>query len=801
MDQPNQWLTTIPSEPDSTYNHGAEDDVQLQDFMSRPVLIYSYSWAVGADPDFVINPWSLFFANPRVINRINNYTLLRCTLNVKVQISGTIFHYGRMLVSYKPLSNEDTMDTLRYGNSVDLVQRSQRPHIFVDPATSQGGEIKLPFFYYNNWLSIPSGDWRDMGQLTFSAMQTLAHANSGTSPVTIQVFAYTTDLKVSVPTTFPASGLVAQSKDEYGKGIISKTATAVAKAMHELRDIPYIAPYARATTMLMSSTATIASTLGFSRPAIIADTMPMRPLNFGNLANCDAPDLVYKNSIDSKQELSVDPRTVGLDGKDQMSISYINSIESWFTAFTWTTTDAPESLLYNVRVTPTTFRNYNTEYHMTPVCFASRPFKYWTGTLTYRFMVVASAFHKGRIKIVYEPYLNLAGTAEYNVAYTRIVDIAEERDVCIDVGWGQPQTFLEIGSMGTTTPYSATRITGLDVRCNGLLSIYVVNELVSPSTTPSPIAVHMFIAGKDDLSFSVPVNEELRLLTYLNETSTPPATYTPQSKEIPSDSDMKPDCASTKMSLADTLHDDKSRVVFMGEEILSFRTLLRRYNLLKVVPLCNTAEPNDCVVTYTDSIFPNLPGFSAKGVLQYDGKRANLVQNTLLAYLSPAYVGYRGAIRYKHRFWTKSANLDDFSYIETSPLKNKDSDYNLFVNYYPATNTTIAWSKYGAMGLYTETTGLNGRIITTKNPGPSLESEFVHYDNFRFRSTRNGYRKDNSAIYAYDKSYTFFTNLRVSSVFNPMSIYIATGEDFSLFMFIGSPVVYYWDPAIDPLVT
>lgn len=794
MDQPNQWTVTVPSMPDSTYNHGAEEDAQLGDFMARPVLIYSYDWAVGAGPDFVINPWTLFYSNPRVINRINNYNLLRSTLNVKIQVSGTIFHYGRMLVSYKPLPQEDTIDNLRYGNALDIVQRSQRPHIFIDPSTSQGGELKLPFFYYNNWLSIPLGDWSKMGDLTFTAMQALQHANGGTTSVTIKVFAYATDIKLSVPTTSSAFGLTAQSADEYGKGIISKTATAVAKAMHELVDIPYIAPYARATTMLMSSTATIASTLGFSRPAVLSDPAPIRQLYYGNLANADAPDLVYKNTVDSKNELTVDPRTVGLDGKDQMSISHITSIESWFTAFSWSPTITPETLLYNFRVSPTTFRSSATEYHMTSVCHASRPFKYWTGTLTYRFMIVASAFHKGRIKVVYEPFLNPLSTAEYNIAYTRIVDIAEERDFCIDVGWGQPQTFLEISPMNTTTPYQSTRYTTNSPSSNGILSVYVVNELVSPAVTSDPIYINVFIAGQKDLSFAVPHVSELSVLTYLNELSTPPTIYTPQSKELPSDTDMKPDCALTTMALSDTLHDDKSRVVFMGEEILSFRTLLRRYNLLKTVPLALSTITTDSTVKFYDSIYPNAPGYSAEGILQVTGSSANLVHNTLFAYLAPAYVGYRGSIRYKHKSWTKAANVDDFAYIETTTRTNSDCYTIIYDNKYPANSLTLEYGRYGSMGLIMYSSALPGRIITGRNPGPALESEFAFYDNYRFRSTRDPLRKRTGTISSWDKSYEYVCQLRASSVYNPLSIYIATGEDFSFFMYLGSPIVYYWDP-------
>lgn len=792
MDQPNQWSVIVPSMPDSTFNHGSEEDSMLGDFMARPVLIHSFDWVIGDDPDFVINPWSLFYDNPRVINRINNYNLLRSTLNVKIQVSGTIFHYGRMLVSYKPLPNEDTIDNLRYGNASDLVQRSQRPHIFLDPSTSQGGEFKLPFFFYNNWLRIPNGEWSKMGDLTFSTMQALEHANAGTTSVTVKVFAYTTDLKLSVPTSMPALGLVAQSADEYGKGIISKTATAVAKAMHELRDIPLIAPYARATTMLMNMTSTVASTLGFSRPAVLTDITPVRQLYFGNLANADAPDLIYKNSVDSKQELTVDPRTVGLDGKDQMSISHINSVESWFTAFAWDPTDTPETLLFNVRVTPTTYRSQGVEFHMTSVCFASRPFDFWTGTLTYRFMVVASAFHKGRLKITYEPYRNPEDTAEYNVVYTRIIDIAEERDVCVDVGWGQTQTFLEVSSMLSGVPYSTIKFPTFDATCNGILSVYVVNELVSPSISIDPINVNVFIAGKEDLTYAVPSDKELRDLTFMREQVE--STFVAQSKEIPSDADDKPDCANTTMSLADTLHDDKSRVVFFGEEILSFRTLLRRYNLLKIIPLANSALTEDVCVQVTDMIFPIAPGFTSTGSLVVSTFKANIVNNTLLTYLAPAYVAYRGALRYKHKPWTKASNIDDHVYINTVEDANVECLIAPSSHVYPATTSVTTFSLFASQMLNTHSAGISGRIITGKNPGPALESELVFYDNVRFRSTRDPYRKNTGDVPQSRRCYQYTTNIRASSVLNPLHIYVATGEDFSFFMFLGAPIVYYWDP-------
>jgi hypothetical protein len=72
-------------------------DAEIGDFFARPVQIYSFSWAVGQAPYLSIDPWSLFFENPRVMNRINNYSLLQANLNVKITINGNGFHSGRML--------------------------------------------------------------------------------------------------------------------------------------------------------------------------------------------------------------------------------------------------------------------------------------------------------------------------------------------------------------------------------------------------------------------------------------------------------------------------------------------------------------------------------------------------------------------------------------------------------------------------------------------------------------------------------------------------------------------------------
>jgi hypothetical protein len=139
--------------------------------------------------------------------------------------------------------------------------------------------------------------------------------------------------------------------------------------------------------------------------------------------------------------------------------------------------------------------------HMPAVAYATFPFEYWKGSLRYRFQIVCSGYHKGRLKIVYDPYgvpqtATVADPAEYNTAYTEIVDIAECNDFTVDVGWGQNTPWRQhlnfpqilgnsFASASGTTPAPALGLNSANTIGvgNGTLAVYVVNELTVPNST------------------------------------------------------------------------------------------------------------------------------------------------------------------------------------------------------------------------------------------------------------------------------------------------------------------------------
>jgi hypothetical protein len=132
-----------------------------------------------------------------------------------------------------------------------------------------------------------------------------------------------------------------------------------------------------------------------------------------------------------KAELSIDPRICELDATDELSLDYIAQKESYLFQFTWDVTDIVDDVLMALDVDPMAERRTSVAggYRIIPTAlsFASRPFSAWSGTLKYRFQVIASQYHRGRIAIIYDPTGPLTGDP-YNTTFNTIIDLPEGRD-------------------------------------------------------------------------------------------------------------------------------------------------------------------------------------------------------------------------------------------------------------------------------------------------------------------------------------------------------------------------------------
>jgi hypothetical protein len=818
-DQTPQWDYTVDSMPDPTFNIADTDDASLGNFFSRPIKIQSYSWATGTTLFEKFNPWQDFFENPRVLNRITNYNLLRCKLKVRIVLNGNSFHYGRAIASYLPLHNFDEFTKDRTHLIQDVVAASQRPHVYLDPTTNQGGTLTLPFCWYSNAMKIPDQDWREMGTMIIHGMQDLKHANGATDQVIVSVFAWAEDVSLSIPTANEPSALVPQMgeifvpqvNDEYGSGPISRPAAVVARAAGALKNMPGIGVYARATEMAANAVSSVASMFGYSRPVELADIVPYKPTLLGNMSNTNVPDTSQKLTLDAKQELTVDPRVMGLGDADEMTIKSIAQRESFLTQFGWAVADPTETLLWNTEVSPvlwSTVPGTVDEIHMPACCFAALPFSKWRGTVKFRFQIVASTFHKGRLKITYDPSLPL--TNEYNTNYTYIIDLAKERDFTVDIGWGQEKSMVGHRHPGQNSePYDTIAIaTDPGINANGILSVYVVNDLTVPnSIANNDIEVNVFVSVGDDFEVFEPDSRNIEDLVWFEPQMG--EIFTPQMAETTDSSLNHPDADLTKhedepmkmdssSSMAPTLsQQDHTSCVYFGDPITSFRQCLKRYNYHSAMSLASvTTSPT--LMTVRNSNFPYYRGY-APGAVHFTSVPGpttpyNFCKMTLLNYITPAYTCRRGGLRWKYH---RTGGLTNDTALM---MVCRDSTSG---NGYTQDETTLITQGTGS--LYARVRELamemphtwDGAVATSTRQNPVVEAELPFYSVDRFALGKQADMTSSNNVF---RDFHTLTTIWECEATDSCSIHCFTsvGEDFTLGFFTGAPVAWRVTQQSDP---
>jgi hypothetical protein len=800
-------------DPTANMQDSRNDD--LQEFFGRPVKILTIQLPLNLKYATRFNPWQLFFQNPRVINRVANYHLLKCKLRVKFLINGNPFYYGRYMASYLPLAEEDAYDDLLAftgSNTNELMLRSQRPRIFIDPTMSQGGEFVLPFFYDGNNMVVSevSNNWNRMGQIILESMVDLRHANGGTDDITMSVMVHAEDVVLSVPTSVDPDGLSPQSEGEDvlqlqadeadvvspNAGVISRPASAVATwAARGATWVPAIAPYAMATSYVADAVSGIARIFGWSRPKVSTDVaQAVAPIFGGNLCNTDVAENVVSLGLDSKNEVTIDPRVTGLGHTDEMTVSHIVGHESLIARFPWALTDGPETSLGQIRVDPFIVGSNPANVFMSSCAYAALPFHYWTGSLTYRIQVVCSAYHKGRLRIVYDP--NYLQHSEYNVNYMRIVDISEVRDFTVTIPMCQKTQYRLRGDI--TSEMIAGKGINLNPATwmsNGVLGIYVVNSLTAPAATSPDIRILVSLKGEPDLQFANPSRDVASLKLLVD-----PVTLQEQGLEEDAEHDdaQEPFKEGVDMLTVPNANEERLNTVFMGETFRSFRALAKRYNHYMSIGLPTSTSPSAYhLLTARLPRYPLNRG-AVPGAIHSTGSFPyNYTTNTLLNYLTYGYVGWRGTIRYKALYY---GDRSDGNIMAMSRDYESGVGAIVTTSIHPIGSTVGMQQSYIAyQGKSTFPSGHSGATWTNVGANPSLEIEYPYYSEYRFEPCR---RLDRSTAGFTDKyPEVFILNVRSkpSDQVNTVDLAVAGGDDFSTFFYVGPPPLV-WDP-LDPTPT
>lgn len=700
MDDTAGEVHTVPSISDPTFERGDDQIAGLGNWFSRPIRIKKYTWAENTNIAQAFNPWHNYFSHPEIYAKIKGFSRLRCKLHVKLLINASPFQYSLGLMAYRPLCGDGTVPAFSGGelhnyltvnNSIpSLMVYTQYPHAHFLPQLSKGCEMELPFIYFKDWLPLDNANLdhlRDMGRMVLLSYDVLRNA-SGTdsaNPISVSIYAWASDVELAGPS-------MSLQNDEYSERPVSTVASAVAAAAGALQSIPPLAPFARATMMVANGIGSIARFFGFSNPPVIDPVHSMRINYAANLVSPDIPTQIEKLSMDPKNELTVDSRTVGSDGLDHMTMSHILDRSVYFTTINWQATDTPDTALFGMDVNPavselegvTKTLGDGFKVQMTPGALFSQMFKHWRGPITLKFVAACSAFHRGRLRISYDPN-GRWGNTDLGTArlYQKVWDLTTSNTFEFEIPFMAPSTYLATFQGASRGSRLANKfweersgIAGTTYNSgafNGCLRVDVMNELTAPAPVDVPIFVYIN-TGKVEFANYCTINSS--------------GQFTPielQSLEV------QDDVQHETIPVVDKI--DHRNDVYMGERIVSTRQLIHRASFWDVIRPSFVGAPPDATFNICANnwrtlmvkwMFPRLPmpfavfPVNGSGTSTSNGwlpwsmwvkpgafhRFGSGCKTTPLSLLASCYVGWRGSIVWRGFLEGPNQPLDSGIHID-----------------------------------------------------------------------------------------------------------------------------------------
>lgn len=742
--------------------------MELNEFLSRPIQISTFQTAPGAYVDVMLNPWSLYLAQPSVRAKLKNYAYMRATMNIKVVVSGTPFHALQAILAYVPLPYGNEVSFEYAFNAWTGTAFRQRKITWLSQAKgakvvqirdNQPVEISAPFVHVLPVISLwkrnqttiitAASDYdsvNDLGRFFITSPIPLTDCATAPSNASWYIYAYLTDVQLGCPTKTVVE--ITSEGDEREVGPVERVATAAQQVAESLTSVPWLNPYAKASSIALGALSRISSFFGWSYPVMNNEPMRMKNEPYRNAANTIGYDLGQRITVDPKQELVVDGRVVGVT-EDEMSIAAVAGRTSYFTNFGWNQAAAATSPLFKIPIHPSLVQREGliTDIQQpTALAFSATPFAFWRGKIKMRFDVVCTQFHRGKLAFVFEPnvgqnvLIDSTGLT-LNKQHVFVLDIQETQTVELCFDWACNKAWLvNPGYIDYTGSVDANQDA-----YNGYLAVFPLTRLQSP--TADSIYVNVYVSG-EDMHYN-----------FVNDLKLPITKFESEQIDDFTCVDINPTGSKT-----DHIHD-----LHFGEAITSFRALLKRFCLVDTATFTTTTTVGSCY-NYVGLTYPPL----------YPSSVANVPANTsptLYSYLRPAYLGMRGGMRYR---------VD-----VQGPNFGPQASERVYITYPNATASSTGIS-LSSIPL----SPLAGTIMFAPATNGGVEFEVPFYSNLLFVTTNATNSVDTGSV-----TNLFNRNFVVQMDAQPdttggtnkavVHVYAATGEDFTFLRFLGATPFKY----------
>ncbi|APG78507.1 hypothetical protein [Wenzhou picorna-like virus 22] len=650
----------------ASIDHDENDVLTIARFFERPFTMYDFNYAVGGTMRYDFDIFDLWSKTPEIRRKLCNFMYFRGDLNIRVTISSTPFHYGHVILAYVPYARlNDPLVGIQNGSATQqemlVAYLSQGPYTHI-ANMCEGGvyEFKIPFtspssyyrIYRDNTQVITAtqefSDFLEAGKLFIVGFNPVSTASDDyTTPVSVNIQAFCTNVHMHTPTrtlmaisqSRRAHKVKSRQVSEYQRPpTVSQMASNVAEAAGLLSTIPPLIPFMKPVEYISSKFAEVAAIFGWSKPLQLEATNKMKNMNYSNQATCIGVDTSEVLAVDPKCGL-VTSETPQFSDEDQMTIRYLCSREGYIYTATWTKDTAVGSgSLFMSYVNPSmAFTPTGTLVTAlpTPLMFATRPFRYWRGSITFIFRIAGAKFQAGRLAVIFEPNISQeslinASAIQMGTTNAATIDIAEVKEFEFTVDWNSAYEWCTIPSQRANFAFNTggqTLNTSKMWFSMGYVRLVPLTALITSGT--APVYINVFVKSNDmQVAYPTKTYPGSRILKTVTQ-----SLHVPGTKNMPS-----------------------TTTRWFGESVVSFRTLLKRY---ETVARGISVEPNNNGAVIFQVIHPLYPLQTLPSVITPETQTFNGL-TSLFSYLRAAYLGMNGGSRYHYRSW-RNAHVEKTS--------------------------------------------------------------------------------------------------------------------------------------------
>lgn len=512
------------------YDMNPYSDDTLYGFLERPRIVNTTIWNdtfAAGEPLVKLDPYFELLTSTPFRRKLENFQYFKAGLRIGVRTNGTPFHYGKLLIVWRPFAGSQFASEQYMRDNV--FSASGYPNVIVSPTENEVNEMVVPFAYNTAYMDLSQDVVRSPGQLFIYVLNPLA-LDADVPPVSITVFANFENVKLAgqsgivnlplftqqfletdpnpfnVVTTsavvpFEAQGdITIEARNKSREGLISGPAKAISSVAGALVNIPGIGIWAAAISTVSGALGKVAEHLGYCKPNTLQAISPFLQKN-GDFAAGEGLDSAMKTQIIPDQSVTDIPQILG-GSPGEMQILEMAGTPTLLGMFKWDGNDLTDSRLYTAPVNPRacTSVNFPLSVRVCPtlLSWVSHPFKYWRGSLRYDVQITCSNFHSGRLRVLFQPKNSgIVSGFDYQNTINRIVDIQTETDFSFTVPYisDKPWSYINSGSIEDTT---------------GFIEFSVVNDLTHTSLPVPEVYVNVWVSAGPDFQLAMPYRDTRR---------------------------------------------------------------------------------------------------------------------------------------------------------------------------------------------------------------------------------------------------------------------------------------------------